>query len=277
MRAAGSRHALRWLRIAAPPAPRRRAARAASAAAAPPPPPTASLRLVATSPAATRLLASYFAADLAPGDAYLLDGGVGAGKSAFCRAFVRAAARDADLPVPSPTFTLQQTYDVPASRSGAAAVGEGGDASTSTSGREPSSTVPPLQIQHYDLYRLTAPGDLARLDLAAALPRAVALVEWAERLALAPGAAPPVRLALRLAVVGAGERAALERAGVAAGGGGEEDEEDDDGDEEGAGDARWRRLELDAAGGAWAARLAPLAAHVRARGPALGLWLDPLP
>jgi tRNA threonylcarbamoyladenosine biosynthesis protein TsaE len=272
MRAAGAQQALRWLRAAAPPAPRRRAARAAAfAAAAPTPPLTASLRLVATSPAATRLLAAYFAADLSPGDAYLLDGGVGAGKSAFCRAFVRAAARDADLPVPSPTFTLQQTYDVPAS----GASSEGGDASTSTSSREPSATAP-LQIQHYDLYRLAAPGDLARLDLAAALPRAVSLVEWAERLALAPGAAPVTRLALRLAVVGASERAALERAGVAAGARGEEDEEDDDEDEEGAGDARWRRLELDAAGGAWAARLAPLAAHVRARGAALGLWLNPL-
>lgn len=41
--------------------------------------------------------------DLAAGDCYCLYGDVGAGKSVFSRAFVRAAAQDARMPVPSPT------------------------------------------------------------------------------------------------------------------------------------------------------------------------------
>lgn len=46
-------------------------------------PPASHLSLLATSPAATELLAEYFASDLQPGDAYLLYGSVGAGKSYF--------------------------------------------------------------------------------------------------------------------------------------------------------------------------------------------------
>jgi tRNA A37 threonylcarbamoyladenosine biosynthesis protein TsaE len=48
-------------------------------------------------------LASLLASELRPGDCYCLYGDVGAGKSVFSRAFIRAAADDPDLPVPSPT------------------------------------------------------------------------------------------------------------------------------------------------------------------------------
>lgn len=44
---------------------------------------------------------------LRPGDCYCLYGDVGAGKSVFSRAFIRHAAQDDGLPVPSPTFLLQ--------------------------------------------------------------------------------------------------------------------------------------------------------------------------
>ena len=61
--------------------------------------------------AATEALASAVAALARPGDAILLEGPLGAGKTAFARAFLRGASGDPRLEVPSPTFTLVQSYD----------------------------------------------------------------------------------------------------------------------------------------------------------------------
>ncbi|MFM7781446.1 MAG: tRNA (adenosine(37)-N6)-threonylcarbamoyltransferase complex ATPase subunit type 1 TsaE, partial [Alphaproteobacteria bacterium] len=63
--------------------------------------------------AATEALAARLAPMLRPGDAVLLDGPLGAGKSAFARALLRAATADPALDVPSPPFTLMQRYDLP--------------------------------------------------------------------------------------------------------------------------------------------------------------------
>ena len=57
------------------------------------------------------MLASLLSRGRRPGDVYLLYGDVGAGKSAFARSFIRAAALDDELPVPSPTFLLHNVYD----------------------------------------------------------------------------------------------------------------------------------------------------------------------
>jgi tRNA threonylcarbamoyladenosine biosynthesis protein TsaE len=61
--------------------------------------------------AATEALAASIAALARSGDAILLEGELGAGKSAFARAFLRAASSDPALEVPSPSFTLVQSYD----------------------------------------------------------------------------------------------------------------------------------------------------------------------
>ena len=56
-------------------------------------------------------------ADLAllvgPGDVITLSGDLGAGKTAAARAMIRYLADDDALEVPSPTFTLAQSYDLP--------------------------------------------------------------------------------------------------------------------------------------------------------------------
>lgn len=106
----------------------------------------------------TRALAGRIAPTLRPGDVLLLDGPVGAGKSAFARALIRARLGDPAAEVPSPTYTLVQTYDA-------------GD----------------VELTHADLYRLSSPDEAVELGLLDAFETAICLVEWPDRLgALAP-------------------------------------------------------------------------------------------
>jgi tRNA threonylcarbamoyladenosine biosynthesis protein TsaE len=131
-----------------------------------------SLTLTLPDLAATEALAARVAALARAGDAVLLEGPLGAGKSAFARAFLRAAAGDPGLEVPSPTFTLVQSYDLPRFRA-----------------------------HHFDLWRLDGPGPLAELGWDEALADLV-LVEWPDRLGkLRPQEA--LLVALRLAGEGA--------------------------------------------------------------------------
>ncbi|MBV8614692.1 MAG: tRNA (adenosine(37)-N6)-threonylcarbamoyltransferase complex ATPase subunit type 1 TsaE [Acetobacteraceae bacterium] len=117
--------------------------------------------------AATKRLAAALAALARPGDAILLDGPLGAGKTEFARAFLRALSGDAALEVPSPSFTLSQTYDT---RLGPA--------------------------HHLDLWRLDGPGALAELGWDEAVNDLV-LVEWPDRLgSLRPADALCLRLCL---------------------------------------------------------------------------------
>ncbi|SEW43342.1 tRNA threonylcarbamoyladenosine biosynthesis protein TsaE [Cognatiyoonia koreensis] len=106
---------------------------------------------------ATRNLAGGLAPLLQVGDVLLLSGPVGAGKSFFCRALIRARTHTRE-DIPSPTFTLVQTYPHP-----------DGD------------------IWHCDLYRLSHPDDVLELGLEEAFSDAICLIEWPDRLgSLAP-------------------------------------------------------------------------------------------
>jgi tRNA threonylcarbamoyladenosine biosynthesis protein TsaE len=123
--------------------------------------------------AATERLAARLASVLRPGDALLLRGPLGAGKSALARAVLRRLAGDPALEVPSPSFTLVQSYDLP----------DGGAA------------------HHYDLYRLSGPADLAELGWDEAR-EGIVLVEWPDRLG---PLRPDDAIDLSLAPNGAGE------------------------------------------------------------------------
>jgi len=126
---------------------------------------------------ATGRLAARLAPVVRAGDAVLLEGPLGAGKSAFARALLRALAGDPALEVPSPTFTLVQSYDLPGGRT----------------------------AHHFDLYRLGGPAELTELGWEEAR-EGIVLVEWPDRLGplrpedaltveLAPGAAEEERMA----------------------------------------------------------------------------------
>lgn len=125
--------------------------------------------------AATEALASRLARRLGPGDAVLLEGPLGAGKSAFARALIRAAAEDPSLEVPSPTFTLVQSYATPRGT-----------------------------IHHFDLWRLAGPADLTELGWDQALADIV-VVEWPERLG---GRHPAAAVRIALAHAGGDAREA---------------------------------------------------------------------
>ncbi len=133
---------------------------------------------------ATEDFARKLAEELKPGDLVTLSGGLGAGKTTFARALVRALASEPELEVPSPTFTLMQVYDGPL-----------------------------CPIVHADFYRLSGGYELVELGWEEATENAVALVEWPER---AEGALNPDHLDVRLdfGPGGAGRIAMLTGTGI---------------------------------------------------------------
>lgn len=99
---------------------------------------------------------------LAPQDVLFLSGPLGSGKSVFSRALIRKLSQSPDLTVPSPTFTLIQTYD---------------------------AKICPLW--HFDLYRIKTPEEIYEIGWEDALYDGISLVEWAEKM---EDLAPPNRL-----------------------------------------------------------------------------------
>lgn len=101
---------------------------------------------------ATTRFAAEIANALEPGNMVTLSGDLGAGKTTFARALIRFLAGDASIPVPSPTFTLMQSYDLPR-----------------------------FPLVHADLYRLSGADELTELGLDDLADGAVVLMEWPDR------------------------------------------------------------------------------------------------
>jgi tRNA threonylcarbamoyl adenosine modification protein YjeE len=122
--------------------------------------------LVLSNETATAHLMADLALLIGPGDVITLSGDLGAGKTAAARAMIRYLAGDDALEVPSPTFTLVQSYDLP-----------------------------PFPLVHADLYRINDPLELEEIGLSPLPEGTVALIEWPER---APSALPQDRIDIAL-------------------------------------------------------------------------------
>lgn len=114
-----------------------------------------SLTLRMGSPDLTARFGRDLARHLVPGDVILLHGTIGAGKSHLARAIITYRLEQVGLveDVPSPTFTLVQSY-------------QAGD----------------VEIWHADLYRLSSPDEILELGLQDAFDHAICLIEWPDQL-----------------------------------------------------------------------------------------------
>jgi len=109
-------------------------------------------RTILCDQAGTEFLGASIAAKLQPGDAVLLEGSLGAGKTTFARALIRAACKTHALDVPSPSYTLVQSYEAQG-----------------------------VRLHHFDLWRLDGPDALMELGWDEARSDVV-IVEWPDRL-----------------------------------------------------------------------------------------------
>ena len=110
------------------------------------------MKFISKSEAETIEIATNFAQRVSPGTVVALYGTLGAGKSAFCRGFIQSLCKQVE-DVPSPTFTLLQTYDAPN-----------------------------FEIYHFDMYRLKQPQEAYELGIEDAFLDGVSLIEWPEKI-----------------------------------------------------------------------------------------------
>lgn len=129
--------------------------------------------------AAMEALGARIAARLQPGDVVALEGDLGSGKTTLARAII--AALDHAGEVPSPTFTILESYAAPPLR---------------------------LPVVHADFYRIEDPAEVRELGLDDYREGAALIAEW-------PGKAggfadEPSCLSLTLEIVGQGRRAIVQ-------------------------------------------------------------------
>lgn len=123
------------------------------------------ISLISHSTVDTIAIAQQLKGQLSGGDTILLTGDIGAGKSFFCRALIQSLLETPE-DVPSPTYTLVQTYHAKA-----------------------------FEIWHADLYRIGSLDEIDDLGLFNAFETALCLIEWPDRLGEeAPGSALSLEL-----------------------------------------------------------------------------------
>ena len=135
------------------------------------------LRIELTDETASERLAAGLAMLAGKGDLIALEGDLGAGKTTIARSFIRTLADNPALEVPSPTFTLVQTYELDGT-----------------------------SVAHMDFYRLQEPAEIDELGIEEALDAGTVIVEWPSR---AADLLPPGGLLIELSETNGGRRARL--------------------------------------------------------------------
>jgi len=100
---------------------------------------------------ATLALGAKIALHLRVTDVVFLTGALGAGKTTLARGLIRALTED--VIIPSPTYTLIQTY-----------------------------TAPAFDLWHCDFYRLEQPDEILELGILDFMDTGVSLIEWPEKM-----------------------------------------------------------------------------------------------
>lgn len=128
---------------------------------------------------AMEALGARIASHLQPGDVVALSGGLGAGKTTLARGIIAALGHAGE--VPSPSFTIIETYDPPSVR---------------------------LPLVHADFYRLAHPEEAEELGLDDYREGAAMIAEWPDH---AGGFAhEPACLSISLEIAGEGRKAVVE-------------------------------------------------------------------
>ena len=99
----------------------------------------------------TSTFAAQFAKTLKVGDIIALHGTLGVGKTAFTRGVIQSLIGEKE--VPSPTFTLLQTYETPN-----------------------------FDIYHFDMYRLKSPQEAYEIGIEDAFAEGVSFIEWPDKI-----------------------------------------------------------------------------------------------
>ena len=110
------------------------------------------MKFISHNESETAQIAYHFAQTLKVGDVVALYGTLGVGKTAFCRGIIQSLTSN-ETDVPSPTFTLLQTYDTPL-----------------------------YPVYHFDMYRLKTPEEAYEIGIEDAFYDGVSLIEWPEKL-----------------------------------------------------------------------------------------------
>jgi tRNA threonylcarbamoyl adenosine modification protein YjeE len=113
------------------------------------------MKHTSTNESQTAQIAATLSETLKPRDVLCLNGTLGMGKTVFARALIRRLTNNPSAHIPSPTFTLLQTYDAPIA-----------------------------PIYHYDFYRIKDPDEIFELDWEDALADAITIIEWPQRLSI---------------------------------------------------------------------------------------------
>lgn len=111
------------------------------------------MEILSKSPQETENAAQNLASELKNGDVLALHGDLGAGKTLFTRALIRTLIGNEQAEIPSPTFTLVQTYESPKGI-----------------------------ISHFDCYRLEDPDEIFEIGWEEALASGIVIIEWPSRI-----------------------------------------------------------------------------------------------